>query len=100
MCSLQPASIDKSSIRGSKTHLVHDGAVARIGVQKIKSRVALQEYQPGRPLPVTLLQIEDRLFFASERRIGINEFGGWHVFFAATPGPRCLSGRKAGGMRR
>jgi len=42
-------------------------------MQKIEIRIALQKHQVRRPLPITLFQIADSLFFTSELRIRIRE---------------------------
>src|SRR6266516_7720523 len=59
-----------------KAHFVYDGAVARIRMQKIEKWIALQKHQVRRPLPITLFQIADSLFFTSELRLRIREITG------------------------
>ena len=69
------------SIRRRQAHLVHDGLVAWVRVQKIQTRLALQKRQVRRPLTITLFQVMDGLFFVSELRICIHEIGGGNILF-------------------
>src|SRR5437870_4366890 len=64
------------SVRRGKAHFFYDGAIARIRMRKIEIRIALQKHQVRRPLPITLFQIADSLFFTSELRIRIREITG------------------------
>ena len=73
---VQSLPVSAGSVRRGKAHLVDDGAIAWIGMQKIESRVALQKHEVRRAFLVTLLQIADRLLFTSEKCIGVREIRG------------------------
>src|SRR6266542_4612548 len=71
------------SIHRSQAHLLHDGLVARFGVQEIKIWKVLNMRQPGFAFSIGLLQIVERLTFAFQGSVR-NSKEHWGSMFRAS----------------
>ena len=63
-------------VRRGKAHFFYYGAVARIRMQKVVSRIALQEHHVRFPFLAAYFQIVDRLFNASELPVRLSKTYG------------------------